>query len=97
MAEADQIIAEAREHATRLREESERELTAATLQRDNINAQLGNVRQMLASFGMGAVPGVTGEQMAAAEVALEAVDEAAEEVAEAAEEAAQNGKVNSPK
>ncbi|HEU5143911.1 MAG TPA: hypothetical protein VFT81_01950 [Dermatophilaceae bacterium] len=55
MAEADQVIAEAREHAARIREDSERELAAATAQRDNINSQLANVRQMLASFGMGSV------------------------------------------
>jgi hypothetical protein len=36
-----------------MREESERELAATTAQRDSITAQLGNVRQMLATLGGG--------------------------------------------
>jgi cell division septum initiation protein DivIVA len=41
---------EARTTAARLRAESDRELAAATQRRDAINAQLGNVRQMLATL-----------------------------------------------
>ncbi len=54
-AQADQIVSEARDHASRLREESDRELSAASAQRDAITAQLGNVRQMLATLGGGAL------------------------------------------
>ena len=45
---AEQIVAEAMARADRIRAESERELAAATQRRDSINAQLTNVRQMLA-------------------------------------------------
>jgi len=44
------LVAEARVTADRIREESDRELAAATLRRDSINQQLGNVRQMLATL-----------------------------------------------
>ena len=54
-AQADQIVSEARDHASRLREESDRELAAASAQRDSITAQLCNVRQMLATLGGGAL------------------------------------------
>jgi hypothetical protein len=47
---ASQIIAEAAARADRIRAESERELAAATQRRDSINAQLANVRQMLATL-----------------------------------------------
>jgi cell division septum initiation protein DivIVA len=47
---AAQIVAEARASADRIRTESERELAAATQRRDSINAQLTNVRQMLATL-----------------------------------------------
>ena len=45
--------------ADRVRAESERELAAAAQRRDSINAQLANVRQMLATL-TGTVPGVVG-------------------------------------
>ena len=45
------LVAEAKTKAERIRGDSERELTAATQRRDSINAQLANVRQMLATLG----------------------------------------------
>jgi cell division septum initiation protein DivIVA len=47
---ADTIVREARATAERVRNDSERELAAATQRRDSINAQLTNVRQMLATL-----------------------------------------------
>ena len=44
------LVSEARATAERIRTESERELAAATQRRDSINAQLSNVRQMLATL-----------------------------------------------
>src|SRR6266545_393476 len=63
-AEAARILEEARsqaddmrDEAERVRAESERELAAATQRRDSINAQLTNVRQMLATLsGSPAMP-----------------------------------------
>ncbi len=49
-ARADALIADARKQADRVKLESDRELTAATQRRDSINAQLRNVRQMLATL-----------------------------------------------
>ncbi len=49
------MVAQAQAHADRIRTESDRELTAATQRRDSINAQLSNVRQMLATLS-GAAP-----------------------------------------
>lgn len=48
--EADEIVAQARAHADRLSTESDRALAAAAQRRDSINAQLANVRQMLATL-----------------------------------------------
>ena len=48
--EAAQIVSEAKATAERIRADSERELTAASQRRDSINAQLSNVRQMLATL-----------------------------------------------
>jgi hypothetical protein len=91
------MVAEARASADRVRAESDRELAAAAQRRDSINAQLSNVRQMLATL-TGTVPGVAlpGEPApAAADVPAdasgtsdepEAVTEA--EVVEAQDEAA---------
>ena len=45
------LVAEAKTKAERIRGDSERELAAATQRRDSINAQLTNVRQMLATLG----------------------------------------------
>ena len=49
-AQAASIVEDARTRAARMRAESDRELAAATQRRDAINAQLGNVRQMLATL-----------------------------------------------
>ena len=54
--QSEGIIREAKTLAARIRAESERELDAATQRRDSINAQLSNVRQMLATLS-GAAPG----------------------------------------
>jgi cell division septum initiation protein DivIVA len=56
-AAAEQIVAEAISRADRIRSESERELLAATQRRDSINAQLANVRHMLATLSGAAVGG----------------------------------------
>ena len=48
---AQTLVAEAKTKAERIRSDSERELAAATQRRDSINAQLSNVRQMLAALG----------------------------------------------
>jgi cell division septum initiation protein DivIVA len=56
-ATAEQIVAEAIARADRIRSESERELLAATQRRDSINAQLANVRHMLATLSGAAVGG----------------------------------------
>lgn len=53
---ADSIIADAAESAENLRVESENEVAIITKQRDEINAQLGNVREMLASLTGGSLP-----------------------------------------
>lgn len=58
--EAEAQVAQARTHADRIREESDRELAAATQRRDSINAQLGNVRQMLATLTGGASAALLG-------------------------------------
>ena len=52
--QAASILGEARTLATKIRADSERELAAASQRRDSINAQLGNVRQMLATLTGGA-------------------------------------------
>ena len=46
--QAEHLISEAQARVARIRSESERELAAASARRDSINAQLANVRQMLA-------------------------------------------------
>jgi DivIVA domain-containing protein len=55
MNHAHTLVAEAKSKAERIRGDSERELAAATQRRDSINAQLSNVRQMLAALGGAAV------------------------------------------
>jgi vacuolar-type H+-ATPase subunit H len=55
MNHAHTLVAEAKTKAERIRGDSERELAAATQRRDSINAQLSNVRQMLAALGGAAV------------------------------------------
>jgi DivIVA domain-containing protein len=54
-AQAQTLVAEAKTKAERIRDDSERVLTAATQRRDSINAQLTNVRQMLATLSGGAM------------------------------------------
>ena len=51
MNHAHTLVSEAKTKADRIRGDSERELAAATQRRDSINAQLSNVRQMLAALG----------------------------------------------
>jgi cell division septum initiation protein DivIVA len=89
--EAEGIIAAARTHADRIREESDRELVAATQRRDSINAQLSNVRQMLATLTGGAAVGLlaeTPEEPASEPMAEEPeIDDAELQVAEAEEQA----------
>lgn len=59
--QADDILADARAKADRQRAESERELNALTHRRDSINAQLTNVREMLATLtGAAVAAGVAG-------------------------------------
>jgi hypothetical protein len=60
---AQQIVADAMTRADRIRAESERELAAATQRRDSINAQLANVRQMLATL-TGVAPSINDEPSA---------------------------------
>src|SRR6201999_4315208 len=48
--EAEDLVSDARAKADRMRMESERELAALTHRRDSINAQLSNVREMLATL-----------------------------------------------
>lgn len=48
---ADSLLSEAKIRADGIRQNSERELAAATARRDSITAQLANVRQMLATLG----------------------------------------------
>jgi DivIVA domain-containing protein len=55
--EALRIVGDAKATAERVRSDSERELAAASQRRDSINAQLANVRQMLATLtGTAAMP-----------------------------------------
>jgi cell division septum initiation protein DivIVA len=55
--EATRIVNDAKANAERVRADSERELNAASQRRDSINAQLSNVRQMLATLtGTAAMP-----------------------------------------
>ena len=53
--QAQTMVAEAKTKAERIRDDSERVLVAATQRRDSINAQLTNVRQMLATLSGGAM------------------------------------------
>ena len=49
--DASSLLSEAKRRAEGIRQNSERELAAATARRDSITAQLANVRQMLATLG----------------------------------------------
>jgi vacuolar-type H+-ATPase subunit H len=53
--QSEDIVADANAKADRIRSESERELAALTNRRDSINAQLTNVREMLATLTGAAV------------------------------------------
>ncbi|MEO8517701.1 MAG: hypothetical protein ABI438_00875 [Dermatophilaceae bacterium] len=53
--QAKAMVAEAKTKSERIRDDSERVLVAATQRRDSINAQLTNVRQMLATLSGGAM------------------------------------------
>ena len=86
--QAQRLVGEARERAQRMRADSDRELAAASNRRDSINAQLTNVRQMLATLS-GSVPviGFEVQQVEAQQAALreagepEVVEEAVEQPA----------------
>lgn len=82
--EAETIVAQARAHADRIAAESDRALSAATQRRDSINAQLANVRQMLATLTNVSPAGL----LAIDDAALEAIEEpgAAAEAGGAADE-----------
>jgi cell division septum initiation protein DivIVA len=54
--QAQEIVAAAKARADKIRAESDRELAAASQRRDSINAQLTNVRQMLATLSGTAAP-----------------------------------------
>ncbi|NHC13717.1 coiled-coil domain-containing protein [Motilibacter deserti] len=59
--QAEELVGEAKTRAAQIRAESERELIAATQRRDSINAQLTNVRRMLATLGGAAMPNPLGD------------------------------------
>jgi F0F1-type ATP synthase membrane subunit b/b' len=59
---SEQIVAEAVARAERIRDESERELAAHVQRRNAINAQLTNVRQMLATLS-GTTPPSSGPDL----------------------------------
>ncbi len=61
---AVQIVSDAKNTAARVRAESERELAAATQRRDSINAQLANVRQMLATLTGGSAASMLADPFA---------------------------------
>jgi cell division septum initiation protein DivIVA len=65
--EAEDLVADARAKSERQRLESERELAALTHRRDSINAQLSNVREMLATLTGSAAALIGGGAPAAAE------------------------------
>jgi septal ring factor EnvC (AmiA/AmiB activator) len=55
--QAEDTVAEARAKADRTRRDAERDLAGLTHRRDSINAQLSNVREMLATLTGAAAPG----------------------------------------
>jgi len=59
--QATTLVEEAKTTADRVRADSERELAAASQRRDSINAQLANVRQMLATLTGAGVTGARAE------------------------------------
>jgi hypothetical protein len=82
--EAESIVSQARAHADRIREESDRELVAATQRRDSINAQLTNVRQMLATLTSAAPAALFADQADQADQAAFGASDASDEAAGAA-------------
>lgn len=78
--EAAEIVAQARAHADRLAAESDRALAAAAQRRDSINAQLANVRQMLATL-----TNVSPAGLLALDDAVEAVEDDVAELGEPVE------------
>jgi cell division septum initiation protein DivIVA len=75
-AEAAAVVGSAKEHAERIRRDSERELAAATARRDSITAQLSNVRNMLGTLGGGAAVGLPAEEEHSLETTAAPADEA---------------------
>ena len=95
---AANLVREARTTADRVRTESERELAAATQRRDSINAQLTNVRQMLATLtgsaaGFAVDPLPDEAPVPDAEDAAPEADEPAIEAEEVATDAEETGAV----
>lgn len=84
--QASSIVTEARTSAARVRAESERELAAASQRRDSINAQLANVRQMLATLTGGSAGASLVEQALAEPAAPAEPDDEPEAPAEVAVE-----------
>ena len=82
---AANLVRDARAAADRVRTDSERELAAATQRRDSINAQLSNVRQMLATL-TGSAAGFAVDPLPDADVPEPDAEEAAPEVDDATPE-----------
>ena len=72
--QAEHLVSEAQARVSRIRSESERELSAASARRDSINAQLANVRQMLATL-TGSSGGPADEPEPVAAPSVEVADE----------------------
>jgi cell division septum initiation protein DivIVA len=94
--QAATIVGEARAQAARVRADSDRELAAATQRRDSINAQLSNVRQMLATLTGGAMvpvvdPFEEGASAPAAEAEEQVEDQVEDQVVEAGDESPDGG------
>jgi DivIVA domain-containing protein len=92
--EAARIISDAKATAERVRSDSERELSAASQRRDSINAQLSNVRQMLATLTGTAQMPLTAfgadDDVEAAAAGEPTADQADTQVAEGADEVDEN-------
>ena len=74
-ARAQGLVAEAKTKAERIRENSDRELAAATQRRDAINAQLSSVRHELAALGASRINAMPVEEPAANQVEATAQEE----------------------
>lgn len=88
--QAQELVATAKARADKIRAESERELSAAAQRRDSINAQLTNVRQMLATLSGTAITDdpfrALATEAAAAEQQVDVTEAVAAEEAEPAKE-----------